>query len=233
MTPQVRGMPDACERFCRGCGYPLIHLTVNRCPECGLAFDPLNSATFVDREWKCLRRRRIWVRVLVASVALTVVVCSIYAAMRLCEKRQAVLFCKECGARFDRDEYRIGDIRVFCRTHGIRQTHISRFLRAPEHVHKWAPCAERRYGLSGKQRFPQARPHPGMVLCLDTAYAGEKLPLLARHVPDLAARIRRDILNGNGSRAAACAVLLKDMCGDPCSSNVKRCMRLWGLVREP
>src|SRR5258708_9755694 len=33
------------DRFCIGCGYRLIHLTVNRCPECGRAFDPDDPRT--------------------------------------------------------------------------------------------------------------------------------------------------------------------------------------------
>ncbi len=30
---------------CRGCGYPLVRLPENRCPECGRGFDPENPRT--------------------------------------------------------------------------------------------------------------------------------------------------------------------------------------------
>jgi hypothetical protein len=34
--------------FCRGCGYALIGLPGNRCPECGREFDPVDPHTFLS-----------------------------------------------------------------------------------------------------------------------------------------------------------------------------------------
>lgn len=48
---------------CLGCGYSLIHLQENRCPECGRAFDPANPRTmdFHHARWnRFLRRPTTW-----------------------------------------------------------------------------------------------------------------------------------------------------------------------------
>lgn len=34
--------------FCRKCGYALHGLSKNRCPECGLPFDPADPTSFVS-----------------------------------------------------------------------------------------------------------------------------------------------------------------------------------------
>lgn len=46
-----RGAPEnALERFCRRCGYLLIGLPENRCPECGDPFDPDDERSFACDE---------------------------------------------------------------------------------------------------------------------------------------------------------------------------------------
>jgi hypothetical protein len=45
--------------FCRGCGYALIGLPSNRCPECGREFDPENRKTFLARPRRVVLRRII------------------------------------------------------------------------------------------------------------------------------------------------------------------------------
>ena len=55
--------------FCRHCGYALIGLPSNRCPECGRNFDPANPKSF-----RAHPRRRIWgylVKIVVALFCLT------------------------------------------------------------------------------------------------------------------------------------------------------------------
>lgn len=47
--------------FCRVCGYALVGLSENRCPECGRAFDPADPRTF-----RYPRRPPAWVRWLAA-----------------------------------------------------------------------------------------------------------------------------------------------------------------------
>ncbi len=44
------------DRICLNCGYSLEHLAAHRCPECGLAFDPMDAATFAVRQ----RAKRGW-----------------------------------------------------------------------------------------------------------------------------------------------------------------------------
>ncbi len=48
--------------YCRKCGYQLVGLSENRCPECGRVFDPGDGRTFLQRPkaWHARRRRR-WV----------------------------------------------------------------------------------------------------------------------------------------------------------------------------
>ena len=49
-------VPDAYDVFCEACGYSLVGLTGDRCPECGQAFEPL-ALPFARVPW--LHRRRI------------------------------------------------------------------------------------------------------------------------------------------------------------------------------
>jgi hypothetical protein len=51
--------PIRATMYCRGCAYILEHLPRNRCPECGLAFDPADSGTFdqaLPTRWGALVR---------------------------------------------------------------------------------------------------------------------------------------------------------------------------------
>jgi hypothetical protein len=49
-------VPDAYDLFCEGCGYSLIGLAADRCPECGLHYDAL-ALPYARVPW--LHRRRI------------------------------------------------------------------------------------------------------------------------------------------------------------------------------
>ncbi len=55
--------------YCRKCGYALVGLSEDRCPECGRAFDPANPRTF--RRKPLLSGVRLWlVRLALATAAL-------------------------------------------------------------------------------------------------------------------------------------------------------------------
>ena len=53
-APPIDATPNM---YCRGCGYALIGLPSNRCPECGRDFDPANPLTFLARPPRNVRRR--------------------------------------------------------------------------------------------------------------------------------------------------------------------------------
>ncbi len=55
--------------FCRGCGYALIGLPGNRCPECGRDFDPGNPKTFLAHPRQSVRRRLV--KIVLVLVCLT------------------------------------------------------------------------------------------------------------------------------------------------------------------
>jgi len=61
--------PARCSMYCRRCGYALVGLPENRCPECGRAFDPANPKSYLanSRQWT---RRRWLRRILLAGVCL-------------------------------------------------------------------------------------------------------------------------------------------------------------------
>ncbi len=59
--------------FCRRCGYPLLHLDRNRCPECGRESDPADARSFRSAPklmwWKYLKR--IIARLLLGGLVLS------------------------------------------------------------------------------------------------------------------------------------------------------------------
>ena len=57
-------------RKCIGCGYILEHLPHNRCPECGLEFDPHNLGTFEGGDPALRGRRPTTTRVMIFVVCL-------------------------------------------------------------------------------------------------------------------------------------------------------------------
>ena len=47
--PDSAGQQNRKRMRCLECGYRLIHLTENRCPECGRAFDPNDPESFLSK----------------------------------------------------------------------------------------------------------------------------------------------------------------------------------------
>jgi hypothetical protein len=64
--------PDmiACHMFCRRCGYALIGLPSNRCPECGREFDPANPRTFLAHPRRVVLRRIIRIAIILLCLTL-------------------------------------------------------------------------------------------------------------------------------------------------------------------
>lgn len=64
--------------YCRKCGYALVGLSENRCPECGRGFDPGDPRTFLKsaRGW----RVRWWGKRIALGIGLLVAVCVVAAA---------------------------------------------------------------------------------------------------------------------------------------------------------
>ena len=61
---------SACHLFCHGCGYALIGLPGNRCPECGRDFDPANPHTFLTHPRRVALRRIIRIVLVLLCLAL-------------------------------------------------------------------------------------------------------------------------------------------------------------------
>lgn len=68
--------------YCRQCGYELIGLSENRCPECGRVFDPTDRRTYLRHPKGWQRRmwlRRIAIGVLAATVLLAMLMTIVLA----------------------------------------------------------------------------------------------------------------------------------------------------------
>jgi hypothetical protein len=81
--------------YCRGCGYALIGLTSNRCPECGREFDPANPRTFLARP------RRVVLRWVIKKIALVLVCLTLslagyvgYLAWQVHQEAKAIQFLR-------------------------------------------------------------------------------------------------------------------------------------------
>ena len=61
-----------CRMFCRKCGYALIGLPINRCPECGLEFDPANPKTFRTHPPRPVLRRFLQIGLVFVGLFLSV-----------------------------------------------------------------------------------------------------------------------------------------------------------------
>ena len=97
-------MPLVTGAICRGCGYALRGLSEAVCPECGRAFDPDDSSTFLlERDLRRRRRRRMmWVGVVVAVLAVLGVL-----APRGIMTSTVTLTCPDCQVAYRTARYEL------------------------------------------------------------------------------------------------------------------------------
>ena len=81
-----------CQMFCRGCGYALIGLPSNRCPECGREFDPANPRTFLARPRRVVLRRIIKIVLVLFCLSLPLDGYVGYLAWQVHQEAQAIEF---------------------------------------------------------------------------------------------------------------------------------------------
>jgi hypothetical protein len=105
--------------YCRGCGYALIGLPSNRCPECGRDFDPDNSRTFVVRPRRVVLRK-IVIIVLVFSCLTALVFASYfgYLAWQVHQEAKAIQMLEVNGWKVDTYDTRPPWAKFIFRRHG-------------------------------------------------------------------------------------------------------------------
>jgi hypothetical protein len=113
--------------YCRHCGYALVGLSQNRCPECGRPFDPSNPRTFLSRPkgWRVRQwLRRIAWGLLELAVASTIASAISLAVMipvlhsRWKAQDRAIAAIRQAGGRVSIDSRWSLPLRVLfgCRT---------------------------------------------------------------------------------------------------------------------
>ncbi len=85
--------------FCRSCGYPLIGLPSNRCPECGQDFDPHNPGTFLARPRRVVLPRIVKITLVLLCLTLPVAGYFTYLDWRVHQESKAIGFLQANGAR--------------------------------------------------------------------------------------------------------------------------------------
>ena len=88
-----------CRMFCRHCGYALIGLPSNRCPECGKDFDPANPKTFRTHPPRVVLRRIIKIVVVLFCLSLPADAYFGQLAWQCHRETVAIKFLKDRGGR--------------------------------------------------------------------------------------------------------------------------------------
>ena len=94
-APPVNASPNM---FCRSCGYALIGLPANRCPECGRDFDPADPKTFLARPRRTVLRRIVKVVLVLFCLTLPADAYLGYLDWQVHREKEAIQFLCANGA---------------------------------------------------------------------------------------------------------------------------------------
>ena len=83
--------------FCRECGYALVGLTSNRCPECGREFDPSDSATFRQRPLHGWAMRALKIALAFFCISLPADCYFCYLSVQAHKENKAIQFLDDSG----------------------------------------------------------------------------------------------------------------------------------------